>query len=63
KLVRAHDGRMVLCGIPCNVQALLELTRLNEIFEVYADTEKFLAEQVKGAPDQPHAPRPGKHHP
>jgi anti-sigma B factor antagonist len=35
---KSNDGRMILCGIPANVQALLELTRLNEIFELFIDT-------------------------
>ena len=43
KMVRAKGGRMVLCGIPANVRMLLELTRLNEIFELFASTEAALA--------------------
>jgi anti-sigma B factor antagonist len=43
KLVRAGDGRMVLCGIPTAVRTLLELTRLNEIFELFASTDAALA--------------------
>jgi len=39
KAVRGKNGRMILSGIPANVQALLELTRLNEIFELFAHTE------------------------
>ncbi len=42
KAVRAKDGRMILTGLSRNVQALLELTRLNEIFELYANTEGAL---------------------
>jgi anti-anti-sigma regulatory factor len=34
---------MALCGIPSNVQALLELTRLNEIFELFTSTDAALA--------------------
>jgi anti-sigma B factor antagonist len=43
KLVRAKNGHMALCGIPSNVQALLELTRLNEIFELFTSTDAALA--------------------
>ena len=39
KLIRAKDGRMLLSGISKNVQTLLELTRLSEIFEMFASTE------------------------
>jgi anti-sigma B factor antagonist len=49
KLVRTKDGRMVLSGIPGNVQALLELTRLNEIFESFASAEAALAAMGKGS--------------
>lgn len=43
KLMRGNDGRMVLTGIPDNVRTLLELTRLNEIFELHASTETAIA--------------------
>jgi len=43
KLISAKNGRMVLCGIPGNVRTLLELTRLNEIFESYASVDAALA--------------------
>jgi anti-sigma B factor antagonist len=43
KMIRAKDGRMVLCGIPVAVRTLLELTRLNEIFESFASVEAALA--------------------
>jgi anti-sigma B factor antagonist len=39
KLIRAKGGRMLLSGISKNVQTLLELTRLSEIFEMFATTE------------------------
>jgi anti-sigma B factor antagonist len=39
KLIRAKEGRMLLSGITKNVQTLLELTRLSEIFEMFATTE------------------------
>jgi anti-sigma B factor antagonist len=39
KLIRSKGGRMLLSGISKNVQTLLELTRLSEIFEMYATTE------------------------
>ncbi len=42
KLIRAKGGRMLLSGISKNVQTLLELTRLSEIFEMYASTEAAL---------------------
>lgn len=43
KLVRARNGRMVLCAIPVAVRTLLELTRLNEIFESFASAEAAVA--------------------
>jgi anti-sigma B factor antagonist len=39
KLIRTKGGRMLLSGISKNVQTLLELTRLSEIFEMFATTE------------------------
>jgi anti-sigma B factor antagonist len=39
KLIRAKGGRMLLSGISKNVQTLLELTRLSEIFEMFATNE------------------------
>ena len=39
KLVRAKNGHMLLSGISRNVQTLLELTRLSEIFEIFATTD------------------------
>jgi len=42
KLIRVKGGRMLLSGISKNVQTLLELTRLSEIFEMYASTEAAL---------------------
>jgi len=49
KLIRARNGRMVLCGIPGNVRTLLELTRLNEIFESFVSTEAALSVMGKSA--------------
>ncbi len=42
KAVRAKGGRMILTGLSRNVQALLELTRLNEIFELFVNTDAAL---------------------
>lgn len=49
KQIRAGNGRMVLCGIPGNVRTLLELTRLNEIFELFASTDAAFAVLGKDA--------------
>ena len=54
KAVRSKDqkGRMILSGIPANVQALLELTRLNEIFELFASTGQAVDALLGAAPAQ-----------
>ena len=49
KLIRAKEGRMLLSGISKNVQTLLELTRLSEIFEMFATTEAALEAIVKSS--------------
>ncbi len=49
KLIRAKGGRMLLSGISKNVQTLLELTRLSEIFEMYASTEAALDSMSKAS--------------
>lgn len=49
KMVRANGGRMVLCGVPSNVRMLLELTRLNEIFDLFASKDAALAAMSQGA--------------
>ena len=43
KAVRGKDGRIVLSNISAEILSLIELTRLNEIFEIYADTGAALA--------------------
>ncbi len=43
KAVRGKGGRMALSSTPRNVQALLELTRLNEIFESFASAEAAIS--------------------
>jgi anti-sigma B factor antagonist len=43
KAVRGKSGRLVLSNLSPEIQSLIELTRLNEIFEVYADTDAALA--------------------
>ncbi|QJD30388.1 STAS domain-containing protein [Methylococcus geothermalis] len=39
KGIEARAGKMVLAGLSPEIQALMELTRLNEIFLVFADPE------------------------
>lgn len=38
KLIEGKAGKLVLAHIPKNVQALFALTRLNEAFQIFADT-------------------------
>lgn len=40
KAIEEQSGKMVLAGLSPEIQALLELTRLNEIFLVFADAER-----------------------
>lgn len=47
KQIRHRGGRMLISGISSNVQTLLELTRLNEIFERFASTEAALKAMAK----------------
>lgn len=47
KSVRAKQGRLVLCRLSPEVQSLIELTRLNEIFEIFAEPDAALAELKK----------------
>lgn len=49
KLIRAKGGRMPLSGISKNVQTLLELTRLSEIFEMFATTDAAKESMAKAS--------------
>lgn len=44
KAMRARDGRLALCNLTPEVQSLIELTRLTEIFEIFPDASRALAE-------------------
>jgi anti-sigma B factor antagonist len=48
KAMRARNGRLVLCALSPEVQSLIELTRLNEIFEIFPDTETAMSALRKG---------------
>ena len=39
KAIRARQGRLVLSHVSPEIMSLFELTRLNEIFEIFPDTE------------------------
>ncbi|MGZ8246177.1 STAS domain-containing protein [Methylomagnum sp.] len=43
KSVRGRQGRLVLSCLSPEIQSLIELTRLNEIFEIFTDTVAALA--------------------
>ena len=43
KLARASGGNVRLCGLSKNLQQILELTRLNRVFELFPDRESALA--------------------
>lgn len=43
KAIRGKSGRLVLSNLSPEIQSLIELTRLNEIFEIFADTDIALA--------------------
>lgn len=43
KSVRGKNGRLVLTSLTAEIQSLIELTRLNEIFEIFADTDAAFA--------------------
>lgn len=43
KNANLHHGRFILAGPQPRVQAMFELTRLNRVFDVYADVEDALA--------------------
>ena len=49
KLIRVKGDRMQLTGISKNVQSLLELTRLSEIFEMFATTEAAIEAITKAS--------------
>ena len=42
KVLRAHDGDLVLANVPEPVQAVLEITRLLRVFEIYSTAEDAL---------------------
>jgi anti-anti-sigma factor len=43
KAIRTRQGRLVLCSLSPEIQSLIELTRLNEIFEIFAEKEAALS--------------------
>jgi anti-sigma B factor antagonist len=43
KAIRARQGRLVLSHVSPEIMSLFELTRLNEIFEIFPDTEAAIA--------------------
>ncbi len=43
KSIRVREGRIALCALTRNVRALLELTRVIELFSVFASTEVAIA--------------------
>lgn len=47
KSIRARQGTLVLSNLSAEIQSLIELTRLNEIFEIFADRGDALAELRK----------------
>lgn len=47
KSIRAKQGRLTLSNLSPEIQSLIELTRLNEIFEIFADKDNALAEMQK----------------
>ena len=42
KYIRTREGKIVLCGLTSNVRALLELTRVIELFCVFASIDEAL---------------------
>lgn len=46
KAIRARQGRLVLSHVSPEIMSLFELTRLNEIFEIFPDTEAAIADMV-----------------
>ena len=42
KIMMAKSGRFILTGCQQQVQSMFELTRLNRIFEIYADPKEVL---------------------
>lgn len=43
KAIRAREGRLVLSHVSPEIMSLIELTRLNEIFEIFPNTEAAIA--------------------
>lgn len=43
KATRAREGRLVLSHVSPEIMSLIELTRLNEIFEIFPDVEAAIA--------------------
>jgi anti-anti-sigma factor len=57
KRQRETGGTLVLCGLDSNVARTLHITRLDRVFEVYADVAALVAARPGGRPqpsDQPH---------
>ncbi len=50
KRVRSRNGDLIVAGPAPRVRALFELTRLDEIVELYADLDRALDARVRPAP-------------
>lgn len=37
KAAQGRNGKVVLCGLNTNLRALIELTRLHQVFDIYPD--------------------------
>ncbi|HHJ40206.1 MAG: anti-anti-sigma factor [Methylothermaceae bacteria B42] len=44
KNANLHQGRLVLAGPQPRVRSMFELTRLNQVFDIYASVDEALAE-------------------
>ncbi len=42
KYIKTREGKVALCGLTSNVRALLELTRVIELFSVFASIDEAL---------------------
>lgn len=52
KVLRAHDGDLVLANVPKPVQSVLEITRLLRVFEIYDTTEEALEARAEDTADR-----------
>lgn len=56
KRQREAGGCLALCGLDPNVARVLRLTRLDRVFDIYADLETLLTQRPDGPPRAAAAP-------